>query len=218
MIDRRLIETIAASVAPGRPIRAASPHRACVARWSPRVTASHCRSLRHRAACGARAGSRGPSCCAGCSPPTCCRARAAVGAAWSPWWWTRPSRARCSRRSGCRARRRRSRLRETHRRASSGSTTLGRPSQPPTRSAGTGLRRRCPHVRALTQPTSGGDRRLPVPRSRGIGASPAKAETPLVCRCRERPALLGVGEARAAEACARQVGERVAHRAAVHAR
>lgn len=53
--------------------------------------------------------------------------RAAAGAAWSPWWWTPPWRARCSRHSSCRARWRRSRLRGTRRRTSSGSTTLGSP-------------------------------------------------------------------------------------------
>jgi hypothetical protein len=53
------------------------------------------------APCGAQRGgrSRGPSRCAGCSPPTCWRARAAAGAAWSPSSLTPPSRVPCSRRS-----------------------------------------------------------------------------------------------------------------------
>ena len=42
------------------------------------------RPRRRRAARRGPAGSRGPSCCAGCSPPTCCRARAVAVAAWSP--------------------------------------------------------------------------------------------------------------------------------------
>jgi hypothetical protein len=58
------------------------------ARWCPRSPPS-----RRRAAPTGAAGSRGPRCCAGCSPPPCLRARAAAGAAWSPSSSTPPSRA-----------------------------------------------------------------------------------------------------------------------------
>jgi hypothetical protein len=56
-----------------------------------------------------------------------------------------------------------------------------KPARPPTRSAGTGLRRRRPDVRPLTQPASGGARQRAGPTSRHIEASPGSARTPLEC-------------------------------------
>jgi hypothetical protein len=61
---------------------------------------------------------------------------------------------------GCRARRRRSRLRGTRPRASSGSTTLRSPHDRRRARQGTGLRRRRLNVVPLTPPASGGARRL----------------------------------------------------------
>ena len=105
----------------------------------------------------------------------------------SPWWWTPPGRARCAWRSGCRARRRRSRLRGTRRRASSGSTTLRSPHDRRRARQGTDLRERRPHVRPLTQPASGGARRLAGPHLGGTSTSRGSTpKPPLECPCRCR--------------------------------
>jgi len=101
-------------------------------------------------------------------------------AAWSPWWWTPPGRARCSRRSGLRAPRRRSRLRGTRRipavLAGVHWVDLGADPSLPSASA---VVRATKRRRTRARPA----RRLASSPSGHIEASPAP-ETPLVCPTR----------------------------------